>query len=479
MKNEFVSIASGASWKLSLDKPKRPRRHHALMLTVVLHLLGAGGAAAYTNEVYKVDDMYHWKVDDVEAGSTDDLATAITECVGDGNRDVHVLTGGDLSKTVILKPGTVLRCHNNTFKKLYDGYGASFHIVKYGGKFLTISDMTLDATGAGGWGLSIHEMSDVTLDNIKIIGCSIGARIDSHGSRPGTFTVYRHKYTNLTFENCSSHGLETYGVDGIEIGNIVCRNNGGCGVLLNRTFNGTVASVDSYRSPASGGYAGFRCANGCYNLVVDYVKAEQCGRGIFILSGSHDIQIKDCLVRDTVDIGIWIESCPNTTVEAGWCSSGVSAYGEGAYANVKIPNGIYRVMNRKSGKAMQAAGAGTSNGTQIDQWSYSGGSHQRWTLTDRGGQQLSMIGVQSGKAIDITGQSTAAGALVKLYSYWGGGNQKFTFIPTSSRFYRIRPVHAPDKYVEIVGASTADGAKVNQWSFVNGAHQEWSLHTAP
>lgn len=456
-----------------LNRPGRFNPRKALLLAVALHLLGAGGAAAFTNEVYKVGDTYRWKIDNVEVGSTADLATAINECVGDGDREIHVLAGGELSETVILKPGIVLRCHNNSFKRTHDGAG--FHILKYRGRFLTVSDLIL--TGAGGWGFSLHEMSDVTLDNIKVVGASIGMRIDSHGSRPGNFTVYRHKYTNLTFENCKEHGLETYGIDGIEIDNIICRNNGGCGVLLNRTLNGTVGKVYSFRSPASGGYAGFRCANDCDNLVVDFVKAEQCGRGIFILSRSNNIKIKNCLVLDCVDMGIWIHSVSDSTVESGYCSSGYFASGDGSYIKVKIPDGTYKVVNRRSGKAMEASDSGTSNGTQIGQWSYSGGNHQRWTLADRGGQRFSMIGVKIGKAIEVANSSKSDGAKVRLWTYGGSANQKFTFSPTKSRFYRVSPVHASDKYLEIDNASTDEGAKVIQWSFVDGWHQEWSLHT--
>jgi hypothetical protein len=43
----------------------------------------------------------------------------------------------------------------------------------------------------------------------------------------------------------SSHGVETYGVDGITIGSLTTRNTGECGILLNATMNAVIGSVDA------------------------------------------------------------------------------------------------------------------------------------------------------------------------------------------------------------------------------------------
>jgi len=42
---------------------------------------------------------------------------------------------------------------------------------------------------------------------------------------------------------------------------------------------------------------------------------------------------------------------------------------------------------------MDASGYGTTNGTQIQQWTYSGGANQKWTLTDTGSGNYKIIGV--------------------------------------------------------------------------------------
>jgi hypothetical protein len=140
-----------------------------------------------------------------------------------------------------------------------------------------------------------------------------------------------------------------------------------------------------------------------------------------------------------------------------------------------IANGTYRIIARHSLKAMDAAGPGTTNGTQIHQWTYLGGNNQRWTVNNRGSSQYSIIGVQSGRGIDINNASTANGAKVQLWDYWGGNMQKFTFTATSSGYYRVTPVHATGSCLDVAGVSAADGALVHLWTYGGGNNQQWAF----
>jgi hypothetical protein len=140
-----------------------------------------------------------------------------------------------------------------------------------------------------------------------------------------------------------------------------------------------------------------------------------------------------------------------------------------------IANGTYRIIARHSGKALDAFGANTTNGTQIIQWTYNGGNNQRWTVTDRGGGQYSIVGVQSGRCIDVSNWGTANGTKVQLWDYIGGTNQKFTITPTSGGYYRITPTHATGSCLDVSGVSTADGANVQLWQWLSGNNQQWSL----
>jgi hypothetical protein len=140
-----------------------------------------------------------------------------------------------------------------------------------------------------------------------------------------------------------------------------------------------------------------------------------------------------------------------------------------------VANGTYRIIARHSGKGMDALNAGTANGTQIIQWTYGGGNNQRWTVTDRGNNQKSIIGVQSGRAIEVSNWGTANGSKVQLWDWLNGTNQKYTFTATSGGYYRITPVHASGSCLDVAGVSTADGALVHLWSYGGANNQQWAF----
>lgn len=145
--------------------------------------------------------------------------------------------------------------------------------------------------------------------------------------------------------------------------------------------------------------------------------------------------------------------------------------------NLTAGNGTFKIIERGSGKAIDATGAGTANGTQIEQWTYNGGNNQKWTLTSLGGSTYKIIGVQSGRSLDITANGTANGTAVELWDYNGGNNQKFAFSGTDSGYYRITPQNATGSCLDLTGNSTADGALLELWTWNGGVNQQWGLQS--
>jgi endoglucanase len=140
-----------------------------------------------------------------------------------------------------------------------------------------------------------------------------------------------------------------------------------------------------------------------------------------------------------------------------------------------VTNGTYKIINRNSGLAMDASSGGTANGTQIIQWSYGGGSNQKWTVTNTGGSNYKIIGVQSGRSLDINGFSSANGAKVQLWDYAGGTNQTFTFTATDNGNYRITPNCATGSCLDVTGGSTSNGANVQLWGYTGSNNQQWKF----
>lgn len=264
-------------------------------------------------EIVKSGSTYQWNHEGDEQGRDRDLATAIQNAIGDGNREVHIRTSGKLSRTIRLVPGLALIGHGNTFEKTHNSTG--FHHEGPGG--ISIKNLTI--TGGTGWGIHTSRAGNLVFENLKIIGGGIGIRVESHPSRPyeeGRW-VRNLRVVNCTFERCSSHGLETYGVEDFVIADITAKECGECGVLVNKGRNGKVGLVRAWRCCLGGGYAGLRFANNCSDITVEKVIAIECGRGFFTVSNCKNIIVKEVDIRNCSAHAILIQNSDGVGIESG------------------------------------------------------------------------------------------------------------------------------------------------------------------
>lgn len=141
---------------------------------------------------------------------------------------------------------------------------------------------------------------------------------------------------------------------------------------------------------------------------------------------------------------------------------------------VTISNGTYKITSVLSNKVIEVAGGGTSNGANVQQWTYLGLAHQKWVVTNRGDNWYSLSPSHAiNKALDVSGISTADGANVHSWDYLGGYNQLFKFVPASNG-YNIVARHS-DKCLDIYNFSTSDGGNIVQWTI--GSNQSNQMFT--
>ena len=140
-----------------------------------------------------------------------------------------------------------------------------------------------------------------------------------------------------------------------------------------------------------------------------------------------------------------------------------------------IANGIYRIVARHSGKALEVGGFSKANGSNVQQWGYAWGENQRWAVTHLGNNQYSIVGAQSGKALDVAGWGTSSGSNVHIWTYGGAANQKWILTATSGGYYRLTPTHATGMCLDVSGYSSNDGANVQIWSYGGGNNQQWAF----
>lgn len=158
-----------------------------------------------------------------------------------------------------------------------------------------------------------------TFTNIifRTTGGLVGLRYDNSTAPASNLTVNGNIDLDGGGPTGMGHLIETGVVNGVNIGDVIARNNKGCGVLLNGSTNCTVNSVrGSYNNP-DGGYATFRVANNNGSTYCGFVESRNSGRGFFSTSGSSDCTVREVDIASARVQGILIEKSSNTHVRCG------------------------------------------------------------------------------------------------------------------------------------------------------------------
>ena len=134
--------------------------------------------------------------------------------------------------------------------------------------------------------------------------------------------------------------------------------------------------------------------------------------------------------------------------------------------------GIYKITNVNSSLVMEVSGASKASGAEVDQYTWSGGTNQEWTLAYLSNGLYSLTNVNSGMVLDVSGASKSMGGDLIQYTSNSGSNQEFIISQTADGNYKI--VNSNSGYaVEVPGSSKSTGVQLDQWGLNGGTNQEW------
>jgi hypothetical protein len=137
-------------------------------------------------------------------------------------------------------------------------------------------------------------------------------------------------------------------------------------------------------------------------------------------------------------------------------------------------NGLYKIIAKHSGKAMDVASASTMDGGNVHQWEYVGGTNQQWNVTAVGGGYYKIIANHSGKSLDVRDFSTADGGIIQQWSFGNSDNELWQIQSVEPGYYRIIS-KLSGKSIDVSAGSTANGAAIVQWAAHGGDNQRWSF----
>lgn len=257
-----------------------------------------------------------------------DYAGAISAALGaltSGRRQqerVSVMASGDVgSARINLQSNTIFEVCG-TMNAAPSSRGT---ITIWGSTTENISIPYLKMTGTTSFALLIADTRNLHLGQIDLrLSGGAGIRFDNRGQ------TYDVQIDNVYVEGTSGHGVETWNIDGLEIGTVVARSTGYAGLLLNNTRNVNIGLVDGQNTGNGTGYATLRFANtnGMIdnrwptNIFVDRVVSRGGGRGIFCVSNSGGVEINSIDLANNGNNSILLENCHNFKVNGGSINGG-------------------------------------------------------------------------------------------------------------------------------------------------------------
>ncbi|WP_026924504.1 RICIN domain-containing protein [Glycomyces arizonensis] len=247
---------------------------------------------------------------------------AAVDSTGSGER-ISVMASGGIGASTISIPS------NRTFEGCGTidigwraGHGA---IESLGTSNVSIPYLTL--TGSAYFAMRFYGNHNLHLGDINMYlsgGLGIRFERDEAGSTDVTMD-------DIYVEGAGSHAVETWNIDGFDIGRVTARNVGESGLLIQNSTNGRVGTVDGDNVGAGTGYATFRMANtngqesdGGYdtNIYVDNVISRGGGRGVFCVSQSGGVVIEHVDLANNGNNSILIENCYNVSIRSGTVNGG-------------------------------------------------------------------------------------------------------------------------------------------------------------
>jgi Lysyl oxidase/Ricin-type beta-trefoil lectin domain-like/Secretion system C-terminal sorting domain/SprB repeat len=139
------------------------------------------------------------------------------------------------------------------------------------------------------------------------------------------------------------------------------------------------------------------------------------------------------------------------------------------------PNKCYRLVFSHSGKVLDLAGASTTKGATLHQWTWANIANQKWKIQSVGGEYYKIISVHSGQAITILNASTADGAQLVQWTYYGDAHQMWSIKATSTGIYRfINKLSGKD--IDLIGnLPQNDGAIFDQYRDTGAGDQRFKI----
>ena len=143
-------------------------------------------------------------------------------------------------------------------------------------------------------------------------------------------------------------------------------------------------------------------------------------------------------------------------------------------AEGKIPDGTYKLVNRKNGRAIDVEGHSKDAGAIVHLWTYMGASNQQWTLTAAGGGFYIVTGAESDKALEVPNGSTEEGMALRQWTVNKSSAQRWKIEKTDGPWFKLT-AECSGKALAGAGDLQKDGSTLVQTAYTGAEEQQWKI----
>ncbi|HEU0185819.1 MAG TPA: RICIN domain-containing protein [Blastocatellia bacterium] len=136
-----------------------------------------------------------------------------------------------------------------------------------------------------------------------------------------------------------------------------------------------------------------------------------------------------------------------------------------------IANGLYKLLNRASGRYLDNLGS-TVNGATIAQWQSSASNNQRWQVFNVGGGFYKIICVTGNKRLDSLGHAVND-TTVGQWDESGSFNQQWTIQGVGGGYYKV--INRANGLCLDTGGGTDNGSVMEFWGGGGSSNQQWQF----
>ncbi|WP_162463070.1 family 43 glycosylhydrolase [Paenibacillus psychroresistens] len=135
----------------------------------------------------------------------------------------------------------------------------------------------------------------------------------------------------------------------------------------------------------------------------------------------------------------------------------------------------YKILNKKSGRALSVEAGGTTNGSRSIIWDFISADDQYWQVLSNGNGTVRFLNKKSGRALSILLGGTSNGSTVHIWDYLSATDQHWSISQGSTGYLKVLNA-ASNRALSLVSGGTANNTYAHLWDYLGGVDdQDWSI----